>query len=50
MLTNLTSSEKEKLAHYHEMFEGVYKTVSIFENGMKREITWLINMFSLKIA
>ncbi|KAF8358977.1 bckd-1A [Pristionchus pacificus] len=27
VLTNLTSSEKEKLAHYHEMFEGVYKTV-----------------------
>ncbi|GMS87293.1 hypothetical protein PENTCL1PPCAC_9468, partial [Pristionchus entomophagus] len=27
VLANLTSSEKEKLAHYHEMFEGVYKTV-----------------------
>lgn len=28
VLSSLTSSEKEKLAHYHEMFEGVYKTVS----------------------
>ena len=28
VLKSLTEAEKTKLAHYHELFEGVYKEVS----------------------